>query len=138
MERSRRRQGFTLPEILVALLLLTSGIAWLFQANVIALRGVTDSYYELLAVKGVQQYQLEFLRSLPFADPLLNVQMGTPFSTPTMTDGDLPAGAGFYSVALVNPQLKQVTVEVRWMDIGGRQRSAIASTLIGQAGLLNK
>ena len=132
-----RRTGFTLLEVLVSLLLFVGGIAWMLQTSVAALRAASASYDELLAIKGVQQYQLELLRSLSFTDPLLNVNApaGNGFSTPTLDAGALRGGSGWYWVELESANLKRVTVRVLWTDSVGRTRSSVMSTLISQGGL---
>ena len=134
-QRAPNGLGFTLLEMLIAVLLVTVGVSWALQANVTSLRLAAQAHTALLAVKGVQEYSLEFLRSRPFNDATLVVGGPWPFTTPTLTAGDLPGGNVQYWVDLVSPNLKRVTVQVNWTDPDGRARSSAVSTLISCGGL---
>ena len=136
--QGRARRAFTLLEVLLAILLLSVGIAVVLQFCWVNLRLAQLSYTNLVAIKGVQEYELEYLRSLTFNDPALNVATNVPFTTPALNAtpnvDQLPNGSATYTVQLEggDPNLKRVTVTVNWTDQNQRARSAVASTLISQ------
>ncbi len=148
--RHRRSQGMTFFELLIMIVLLTGGIIWGLYANFLGLRVVAQSHTALLAVKGVQEYYLEYIRSLSFdqiGGPGSPASLGGPF-TITSTGasstwgapafGDLPGGQGWYWVQPGDDSnMKRVTVHVRWTDPDGRIRDSDLSTTISRSGLTN-
>ena len=131
-------RGFTLLEMLLAILLLSSGIAVVLQLCWTNVRLTAQSYTSLLAIKGIQEYQLEYLHSVGFDDPALNVATDVSFTTPALNAtpnvDQLPGGSATYTVQPEggDPNLKRVTVTVNWTDQSNRSRSAVVSTLISK------
>ncbi len=137
------RHGFnhsravTLLEVLLTILLVAVGTMVALQGMWSNLRLARQSHTTLVAIKGVQEYQLELLRSRPYTDSSLNP--GTyAFTAPPLdsTSGvdQLPSGSAQYIVALEggDPNLKRLTVTVGWTDPDGRIRSSSVSTLISK------
>ena len=131
----------------MVILILAVSVTTALQNTWLAMRLVTQAHNSLLAVKGVQEYQLEWLRSVSFDDPaFLDVRTHispddflTPALDPNSGVEQLPGGWAQYTVQLegADPDLKKVTMEVRWTDPDGRQRSSVLSTLISRDGLTN-
>lgn len=133
------RQGFTLFELLIALLLISVGISAGLQVAFSSIRLGSQAQLQLLAGKGVAEYQLELLRSKSFTDLVVGA---TPFSTPTSLlplPGSLPncPAGNCYWVESVGTDLKKVTIRVVWTDSDNRARSSVISTLISKNGLSN-
>ena len=114
--------------------LFSAGIAWSLQANVMGLKTAAQAHTELLAIKGVQEYWLELLRSTPY--DTLAPQTEFPFTTPSLPE--LPGGEAHYWVEPAGLNLKQVTVRVKWKDPAGHDRTSVVSTLIGKSGLTDQ
>ncbi len=135
------RQGVTLLEALVVILMVAAGIAAVLQTVSVSLRLAQQSHRAFIAAKGVQEYQLEGLRSLTFNNAAPHVGTSTTpanFTTPALdavSDVDkLPGGSAQYTVSLEggSADLKRVTMTVTWTDADGRTRPSTASTLISQ------
>ena len=139
---ARHRCGITLLEVLLAIMVIAVGVIGGLQATLANLRLADQTQSTLLAVRGVQEYTLEWLRSLDVNAPELSTSPAEHSSIPT-PPGPPPALAALpgsnvrYWVEQEggNPNLKKVTVEVLWSDPDTRSRSAVVTTLIGNNGL---
>lgn len=140
----RRRDGFSLLEFLLAVLFFSAIVVWVLYTHVIGLRAVQEIELRLYVERGVVEYQLEVLRGRNVAT--LTAQTDTPFVTPLIDPSDVISyplsklspsvvTRSVYSVADLNPSLKQVTVTVDWKDPFGRPRRSVGTTLIGLGGL---
>lgn len=136
----------TLVELLVTMVLLVGGVIWGLYAQFLGLRLTAQAHTALLAVRGVQEYYLEYIRNLPFDQigggpgPVL----GGPFTIPTTAApafGNLPGSQGSYWVQaddglpMESTNLKRITVRVEWEDPDGRDRLSDLSTTVGRGGL---
>ncbi len=140
--------GFTLIEALLVTVLFVVGTVSALQASFMGTRMVESTYDELLAIKGVQEYYLEYFKSLDFDDnplgrlnptilpkafPLQQNQTILTYSQNQTFPNLIPSGiTGSYSVTDISPAsapntLKQVTVTVNWTDGNGRPRSSSAT-----------
>ena len=137
-----RQWGITLLEVLLVVLLLSGGIAWALQVTVSNLKVAGQTHNTLLAVRGVQEYQLELLRSWDFAtvatkDTGAWIPLTGADAPPAL--GNLTNGQAQYRVdpepSSGNANLKRVTIQVQWTDPDGRARSSVVTTYIGNNGL---
>ena len=155
--QSAQELGFTLFEVLVSALVLSIGIAFALQTTVIGLKLSQKSHNEVLVTKGILEYQLEQLRSLPWANLKGYTDNVTPHDipapgmpTPPVMDctsnpvGDLCGGgvvqrAQFWveSYAGVGDSaaMRRVRIEVQWTDPDKHQRTPRITTLISCKGL---
>ncbi len=134
------RRGFTMLELLLAILLFSIGIAAALQITVMSLRMAQQTFLELQAIKGIQEYYVEYLRSLNFADTRLNqtafkncdpqpAHISSRSLEPTLG----PAGASCtYRVQDLSADLKLITVQVGWTDASNRARTLSATTEIAR------
>jgi len=143
MARKRWRStcGLTLFEVLLAILLLAVGATALVQSVVNDLKFSQQGHETLLAIRGAQECQLEFLRSQNFTSGDLSI--GGPYAfggstCPTLSR--LTGGQGRYRVD-ASPEngdtnnIRRVTIQVDWTDAYGRSRSSVMSALILRGGL---
>ena len=140
--------GVTLLEVLLASLVLSIGIAGMLQGIATGLRMNQRASAAFLVSKGIQEYQLERMRSWDFltlasADTgvWIPVPLTGPSSDPALAQAiaSLRNGQAQYKVdpdpATPDARLKRVTILVSWTDPDGRARSSTISTLIGCRGL---
>ncbi len=144
-------RGFTLFELLVAILMISIGIATGLQVASRTIKLGSQAHLRLLAAKGMQEYELEVLRSKLFGDSaLINQTTGLttcapvppPLTAAPPPSSQLPGGTCVYYVepeTAINshPDAKKVTVKVTWIDSDNRLRSSVISTLITKNGLTN-
>ena len=106
-----KKDGFSLIEVLIALIFLAVGLLAIASLHVTSVRGNFFSN-NLMQATYVAQDQLEYLESLSFDDPLLST-------------GDHPDGATnisgidfnrTYRVDLLSGNLKSVKYTVSWND----------------------
>ncbi len=130
------KQGFTLIELLIAIVLVATGLMVLMQVMSVAIVADSDLEYSLIALNLANE-KLEELKDDDYDDPNLD-----PASSP-FTEASI-SGFGFvdqrrWTVGYVEPNLvpsvsdtglKDVTVEVQWMQKGDTQSVAV-ETLIG-------
>ncbi len=106
-----KKNGFSLIEVLIALIFLAIGLLAIASLHVTSVRGNFFSN-NLMQATYVAQDQLEYLKSLPFDDPLL--------STGDHGDGTKNiSGIDFnriYRVDLLSGNLKSVKYTVSWND----------------------
>jgi type IV pilus assembly protein PilV len=106
-----KKDGFSLIEVLIALIFLAIGLLAIASLHVTSVRGNFFSN-NLMQATYVAQDQLEYLESLPFDDPLLN--------TGDHGDGTKNiSGIDFkraYRVDLLSSNLKSVKYTVSWND----------------------
>ncbi len=147
----RSRVGFTLVEILIAMMILSVAITAALQVSNATLRLGAQSQFALWASKGVQEYYLEYFRSLSFTDVDLNVVanracIATVAAKPPVLDpatafskDRLPGSDCKYWVELEggSPELKKITILVTWKDPDNRDRSSVISTLVTRDGITN-
>ena len=108
----RRDQGFTLVEVLMALLILAIvalGIAGMFSHSML----VNASGYDYAKLASQARFVLEELRARPFDDPTLVATGGTP-RTWTPAGGATYSNRGFTATYTVN----DFSV-VDWTDLAG-------------------
>lgn len=111
-----KRQGFTLVELLIAIILAASGLMVLIQLMGIAIFADSDIEYSLIALNLANE-KLEELKDDGYSHANLN--------TGTHTESSI-SGFDFVddrivTVSEVNTDLKDVQVEVRWTQKGGQQ-----------------
>jgi type IV pilus assembly protein PilV len=105
-----KKDGFSLIEVLIALIFLAIGLLAIASLQITSVRGNFFSN-NLMQATYVAQDRLEYLKNLPFNDPLLN----------TGDHGDGTAnisGIDFYRTYRVglNGNLKSVKYTVSWND----------------------
>ncbi len=130
------KQGFTLIEILIAIVLAATGLMVLMQLMGVAIFADSDLEYSLIALNLANE-KLEELKDNDYNDPNLD-----PASSP-FTEASI-SGFGFIdqrqwtvdyvdatlSTSVSDTGIKDVTVEVQWTQQGGTQ-SVVVETLIG-------
>jgi len=129
------KQGFTLIEILIAIVLAATGLMVLMQLMGVAIFADSDIEYSLIALNLANE-KLEELKDNDYNDPNLD-----PASSP-FTEASI-SGFGFIdqrqwtvdyvdadlSTSVSDTGIKDVTVEVQWTQRGGTQSVAV-ETLI--------
>ena len=133
--RSRRREGFTLIEVMVALGILAVGLLAVAAAQLYAMRGGTSGRHASAAA-AIANSQIENFQRVDFAtlaatagwtppggQQVQTVVQATPAAQTEMT----------YSVqwriANVNPDLKTIDVRVTWNEPRRPNRSVTLSTM---------
>jgi len=127
-EKRLNKKGFTLLEVLVALVILAVGLLATAKMEVTSVRGNFFSHY-LMQGSIVAQDRLEFLDNLPYSSPLL--------AAGSHSDGtaNIP-GSGIvfnrlYRVTDNNPAgYKIINYTVTWND--GSNRNIVLSTIRSQ------
>jgi len=114
-QRSSPEHGFTLIETTIALVILMVvglGAASLFVYSIQNNSGGNDRAVAI----GVAQQQMEQFRSVPFADPILDVSVATLLSPNTISNGRTyrvtKTVTGSNNNASGNPTLKTITIRV--------------------------
>ena len=138
--------GITLLEMLIATLVLSVGVVGILQTTSIGLKMTQHTHATLLAVRGVQEHELERIRNWSFAKLKTKAAVNNWISlTGSESSSELNAmlsalgGTAKYWIDSApnlgtNSSLKRVTVEVDWTDSTG-PRSSILSTWISCGGL---
>ncbi len=130
------KQGFTLIEMLIAIVLAATGLMVLMQLMGVAIFADSDLEYSLIALNLANE-KLEELKDNDYNNPNLD-----PASSP-FTEASI-SGFGFIdqrqwtvdyvdadlSTSVSDTGIKDVTVEVQWTQQGGTQ-SVVVETLIG-------
>lgn len=138
-------RGFSLLELLIALLLLTVGITTTVQTSWWGLRSSMQTQTEMLVVRGVQEYYMEMLRSKPF-DQLVPMTATPGNMTTPVLPGDtsqssplekIPGGSADYAIVDQDPNRKLITIHVHWTDPDGRGRDSNVSTVVTNGGVSN-
>ena len=104
-----KRNGFSLIEVMVALVLLAVGLLAIGGMQIVSIRGNAFSQ-KVTQATVLTQSKLEDLKKLPFADSSL--------SSGVHDEGVL-SGSGFsrsYDVESISTTLKAVTVSVQWTE----------------------
>ncbi len=104
-----KRNGFSLIEVLIALVLLTVGLLALGGMQIVSIKGNSFSRGVTQATV-LAQDKLEELRELPFADSSLSIGRH---------DEGVLSGSEFsrsYDVESLSATLKTVTVTVQWTE----------------------
>lgn len=106
------KQGFTLIELLIAIILAAAGLMVLMQLMGVAIFADSNLEYSLTALNLANE-KLEELKDSDYS------------SVASATEGSI-SGFSFVddrivTVSEVNPDLKDVQVEVRWTQKGGQQ-----------------
>ena len=107
--RSSKRNGFSLIEVLIALVLLTVGLLALGGMQIVSIKGNSFSQ-QMTQATVLTQSKLEELKKMPFADS--NLSSGR-------HDEGVLNGSGFsrsYDVEDISATLKAITVTVRWRE----------------------
>ena len=119
------KRGFTLIEILIAMVILSVGVLGIFSMHIVSVRGNFFSHY-LTEANCAAQDRLEFLDAIPYDAPQLqpdehnddNVNIsGVTFSRKYRVDDDPNTG-------------RRITYTVSWND--GATRSVVFSTIRSQ------
>ena len=155
LPQARNLAGMTLPEVLVAVLLLGLFCASVFELNAVCLRYIDASKESVAAVQAVHD-RCEVLRNLSFTDLttqstvqtlLANASNGSDFCTkatevvkisayPTAngvtqftrsSDGTVTVNS---TATSLGSTLVEVDVSTSWNMLGGRARSEQTSTII--------
>ena len=104
-----KRNGFSLIEVLIALVMLAVGLLAIGGMQIVSIKGNSFSQ-KMTQATVLTQDKLEELKKLPFADS--NLSSGR-------HDEGVLGGSGFsrsYDVESVSATLKAVTVSVRWTE----------------------
>jgi len=120
----RGTKGFTLLEVLIALVFLAVGLLALAGLHVTSLRGNTFSHHLSLATV-VAQDRLEFLKNLPLSS---NRLLPNQYDDQPVTLSGVPFERT-YSVTEAN-NMRTIQYTVRWND--GRDHSISFTTRRGQ------
>lgn len=127
-----RQAGFTLIETSTAMVIMmvaALGVASLFAFSIRYNSGGND---RAVAVSIAQQ-QIEQLRSVPFTDPLLNVQAATVLTPNTVSNGRTyqvtKTVTGSNNNASGNPTLKTITIRVDPRSTGWAGFPVIVTTM---------
>jgi len=123
-KRMRGAKGFTLLEVLIALVFLAVGLLALAGLHVTSLRGNTFSHHLSLATV-VAQDRLEFLKNLPLSS---NRLLPNQYDDQPVTLSGVPFERT-YSVTEAN-NMRTIQYTVRWND--GRDHSISFTTRRGQ------
>lgn len=130
----RRPAGFTLIELMIALVVLTLVIAGYVGANVAAQRNAEEMHERTIAIQNANQV-IEQMRTLsntkPFPASVVNVypDQGHPEGF-----NDLPNEIITVSYTDTTENPLKVTITVGWLSYGGRQCTETAETYITQRG----
>jgi type IV pilus assembly protein PilV len=120
------KSGFSLIEVLIALIFLSVGLLAIASLQITSVRGNFFSH-NLMQATYVAQDRLEYLKSLPFDDPLLNTGDHSD-DTATVSGSDVVFNRT-YRVA-VNGNIKTIRYLVSWND--GSDHSISFSTFRSQ------
>ena len=137
--------GFSLVEVHVALLIFSVGITATLQTSWWTFQSSMQQHSALLAVKGVQEYYMEYLRSLTFDNLVVTAGnaafTGAPpldSSAPYASVDKLPGGSGIFSIQPeAGGNRKRITITVSWTDPRGRTSTSTVSTVVTRDGLTN-
>lgn len=126
MIRVSRKRGFTMVEMLLALLILS--VAVVFVVLVVSTVTVTrDAAYESIAFR-IADAKLNELRAAGYAA----LPSDGPFSDPQLAD--MPSGAASTTVTVWNVEIKKVVAGVSWQEAGSAVQYISLTTLIAQSG----
>jgi type IV pilus assembly protein PilV len=118
MNRRRTQRGFTLIEVLIALVVLSVGIGAMIPVLLHSIRGNSFGSATTRAAS-YSQDKLEELRRADFDDPALTPTTGTPHTDtlppPFTRSWEVHTGAG----TAYGPDLKGIEVTTSWTDAQG-------------------
>jgi prepilin-type N-terminal cleavage/methylation domain-containing protein len=123
---TNKRHGFSLIEMLVALLIMSVTAAFV-TVVMGTVKFTRDVAYENSAFR-IADSKLEELRAGGYA----TLPAGGAFSDPGLAD--LPQGAASTSVTVWNAKTKQVRAGVAWFGADGRTHTVSLTTLITESG----
>ncbi len=128
------KQGFTLIEMLIAIILAATGLMVLMQLMGVAIFADSNLEYSLIALNLANE-KLEELKDDGYSHANLNTGTHTESSINGFDFADQRQWTVNYvdanlSTSVSDTGLKDVTVEVQWMQKGGTQSVAV-ETLIG-------
>jgi len=106
------KQGFTLIELLIAIILAATGLMVLMQLMSIAIFADSDLEYSLI-VLNLANEKLEELKDSSYSSVVSTIESS--ISGFSFVDDRI------VTVSEVDPDLKDVQVEVRWTQKGGQQ-----------------
>lgn len=120
------KRGFTLVELLIAMIILTVGLLAVVGLFVAVIHGNASSKW-VTAATALAEQEVERLKSLGY-DAL---SVGTSASETITLEG---AGtfSRQYTVTEAATNLKRIDVEVTWTDIGGVSKEVNLATLIAK------
>ena len=127
----RRERGFTLIEVLVALVVMAIGIFAVARLFPTGARGQVQDRLLIGANEYVQE-KIEYLRGLTWSDPDL-VEGRHPAGTATEPCDNIGRWQRFYTVTtMASPldNLKKVDVTVEWSGAGQSGRSLTSTTYV--------
>ncbi len=130
------KQGFTLIEMLIAIILAATGLMVLMQLMSVAIFADSNIEYRLTALNLANE-KLEELKDNGYSDPNLD-PASSPFTEASISGFDFVDQRQWtvdyvdanLSTSVSDTGLKDVTVEVQWTQKGGTQSVAV-ETLIG-------
>lgn len=127
---ARRQRGFSLVELMVALLVAAVGFIAIGRFQVTILRGGSETQVRSEAIQ-IAKTQLEGLKTYANWNQYNQI---TPL-TPTTVLGSMPKYTQYTLNQNVNintnPEFRNVTVTVSWSDTRGDQQSVVLDTIIG-------
>ncbi len=130
------KQGFTLIEVLIAIILIVSGLVVLMQVMSVAIFADSTLEYRLTALNLANE-KLEELKDDGYSHANLD-PASSPFTEASISGFDFVGQRQWtvdyvdanLSISVSDTGLKDVTVEVQWTQKGGTQYVAV-ETLIG-------
>jgi len=120
----RGKQGFTLVETVIAILILALGLGAAAITFNLAMRSVATNRSQMTAMHYSRQ-ELERLRALSFGDPALDAGQHTVTATNY---------SGSYFVTVVDPDLKNVTMRIDFVhSLTNGVSEAVLTTSLSKA-----
>lgn len=123
--RRDREAGFTLIEVMIAMIIMAVGLLTIGLAQLTAIRMATTSKYMSQAMYLAEQ-QMEIFHLMPAADVVAMVGTTADGSNPIdLADGDATAFDRSWTVVLDTPETDviTITVDVNWLNETGTQRN---------------
>ncbi len=111
------KSGFTLIELVVAIVIFAIGITGIFAMQGIAVK--TNAYSMNFArATSLLENSVEYLRSLDFDDPMLNAKVDQVFTLDYKPINEVAGRLGQARLTVVDSaaNLKTITVDVDWRD----------------------
>jgi type IV pilus assembly protein PilV len=128
--QSQSSKGFTLIEVMIALIILAVGLLALMTMQIVSIKANAFSS-EMTYSSMLAEQQLENLKYLPFTDPAL-VATPTPQTLPPIVDNTGASYTVSWQVADTTPTMKTITLTVTWVSprLGtAAQQAAITTTV---------
>jgi prepilin-type N-terminal cleavage/methylation domain-containing protein len=132
----RRCRGFSLIEVLMAIVLITVGLSSVYYLVAVSIDSNNFSKDTNLAYQAANE-QMEHLRQMPYASLLIG---NTTFTASTASSmSQLLNAQGTVAINSAGANLKKITLTVEWTRKGpGRDQNIKLTTLVARYGLNEK